>query len=140
MRRLIASVLVFAFITSAPFGSSAPDQKHVDKIKRKVASCVENSRHVSVETYDGRELQGSISEANSDTFVLSFHNNSTTLNLCRREDNQMALGAVEGGEDRHRRNCCDRRPVLGRSSSRRPARLTKIDAFQLNLQLPVADN
>jgi len=109
MRRLIVSVLVIAFITSAAFGSSTPDQKHIEKIRKKVASCVENSRHVSIETYDRRELQGSISEANSDTFVLSFHNNSTTLNyadvktikwpsaLSKAAKTVIAVTAVTGG-------------------------------------------
>ena len=67
-------------LASGVRASQAPDQKHIEAIKRKVASCLENSRHVTIQTFDGRELQGSISEAGADSFVLSFHGNSTTLN------------------------------------------------------------
>jgi hypothetical protein len=79
MRRLVVALIVFALTAGQLFAASAPDPKHIETIKKKVSSCLENSRHVTIETYDGRKLQGSVSEADADSFVLTFHNNSTTL-------------------------------------------------------------
>jgi len=80
MERVVASLLVFALFATTLRASPGPDQKHIDNIKKKVASCLENSRHVTIETYDDRKLQGLVSEAESDSFVLVFQGKSTTLN------------------------------------------------------------
>ena len=79
MKKTVAGLLVFVMLASGASASQTPDQKHIEAIKKKVASCVENSRHVTVQTFEGRELQGSIREAGADSFVLSFHGNSTNL-------------------------------------------------------------
>jgi len=80
LTKTIATLLVFALLAAGVGASQTPDQKHIDAIKKKVATCLENSRHVTIQTYDGRALQGSISEAGPDTFVLIFQGNSVTLN------------------------------------------------------------
>lgn len=79
MKKLFTSFLVFMFLCSQLSAAPGPDQKHIDKIKRKVADCVENSRRVTIETYDDRLLQGSITEAGPNTFVLASAGRSTTL-------------------------------------------------------------
>jgi hypothetical protein len=80
MQRIVASLLVFVFFATSLPASPDPDQKHIDSIKKKVASCLENSRRVTIETYDGRILHGLISEAEADSFVLVFQTKSATLN------------------------------------------------------------
>jgi hypothetical protein len=80
MQRIVTSLLVVVFFATTLRASQNPDQKHIDSIKKKVASCLENSRHVTIETYDDRKLQGLIGEAESDSFVLVFQSKSTTLN------------------------------------------------------------
>lgn len=80
MRKLIATLLVCVFVTPPPCAGQAPDHKHVETVKKKVASCLENSRHLFIETYDDRKLQGLIGEAGPESFVLSFGGKSTTLN------------------------------------------------------------
>lgn len=80
MQRIVASLLALALLATSLRASPGPDQKHIDSIKKKVASCLENSRHVTIETYDDRKMHGLISEAESDSFVLVFQSKSTTLN------------------------------------------------------------
>jgi len=41
--------------------------------------CVDHHRVVVVETYDNRRLQGGVSEAGADLFVLRFSGQATTL-------------------------------------------------------------
>ena len=80
MKQLIALVLFFAVACNSCFAGAQPDQKHIDKVRKQVSDYLEQGTRVSVETYDQRKLQGSISEANSDTFVLTVDGRSTTLN------------------------------------------------------------
>ncbi|HEV3038208.1 MAG TPA: hypothetical protein VHA33_10570 [Candidatus Angelobacter sp.] len=79
MKRVIALVLILGLACPALYAAPGPDQKHVDKIKKKVSTCVEKGSRVSLETYDDRKLQGTISEAGEDNFVLTNEGRSTTL-------------------------------------------------------------
>jgi hypothetical protein len=79
MTKLTATLLAFALLAAHLRASPGPDQKHIDAIKKKVASCLENARHVTIATYDNRILQGYIPEAGPDSFVVSFQGNPTTL-------------------------------------------------------------
>lgn len=79
MRKLFTYVLILTVTCSQLWASPGPDQKHADKIRKKVIECVERDRRVTIETYDDRRLQGSISEAAADTFVVTNEGRSTTL-------------------------------------------------------------
>jgi hypothetical protein len=79
MKQLIALLLIFGIACPSVYAMPSPDQKHIDKIKKKVSSCLEKGSRVSVETFDNRKLQGSISEADVDTFVLTNESRSATL-------------------------------------------------------------
>src|SRR3974377_375593 len=78
MNKLIALAVVFTLFASQLAASPGPDQKHIETIKKRVLNALENSRHVIIETYDDRILQGEIGEASTDTFNLEFQK-STTL-------------------------------------------------------------
>jgi hypothetical protein len=79
MNRILACLLVFTLACPKLWADPGPDQKHTDAIKKRAAECVEKQRRVVVETFDGRRLQGAISEAEADSFVVSFGSRSTTL-------------------------------------------------------------
>lgn len=79
MKRVFTYLLVFALTPCRVWASPGPDQKHTEAVKRKVAECVDHQRRIVVETYDDRRLQGVISEARSDDFVLIYAGRTTTL-------------------------------------------------------------
>ena len=79
MYKIVACVLVLMLTCSQIWGAPGPNEKHIEKIKKQVAKCVEKPRRVSIETYDDRRLQGTISEADVDTFVLTQGSRSSTL-------------------------------------------------------------
>ena len=79
MKRFLAYLLAFALACPSVWGQQQPNEKHVESIKKKVANCVDNQRTVSIQTYDGRHLQGMIGEAGPDSFVLTFRQQETTL-------------------------------------------------------------
>jgi len=79
MKSLIALVLILGLACPSAFAGGSPDQKHIEKIKKKVDKCLEKDLKVSVETFDSRKLHGSISEAGPETFVLTNESRSTTL-------------------------------------------------------------
>lgn len=80
MTKVLACLLMFALVAQGGWAARGPDQQqHIEKIKKKVARGLEQSRHVTVETNDGRRLQGMIREADADSFVLSFQGTSVTL-------------------------------------------------------------
>ena len=107
MKPLIALVLIFGIACPSMYAAPGPDQKHIDKIKKKVNACIEKGSRVSMETYDDRKLQGKISEAGVDTFVLTNEGRSTTLAyteikkikspLDQRTKRAIALAIVTGG-------------------------------------------
>jgi hypothetical protein len=69
VKTAIAFALIFALASQALW-AGVPDQKHVEKIRKKVSQYLEDGRHVSVETYDDHKLAGIISQAAPDDFVL----------------------------------------------------------------------
>jgi hypothetical protein len=78
MKRSLICLLVCALTCSRLSASPGPDQ-HLEAMKKKVARCVDQQRRVVVETLDGRRLQGAISEARSDDFVLVYGGRATNL-------------------------------------------------------------
>jgi len=79
MKKTLICLLLFALISAPAWASPAPDAKHIDSIRKKVASCVDHQRRVVVETYDDRRMLGLITEARADDFVLSSAGHTTTL-------------------------------------------------------------
>ncbi len=79
MKRSLSVALILALPWTALWADAGPDQKHVEKIRQRVAASVQHPRRVSVETYDGRRLQGSIIEAGPDSFTLT--NDGRSMNL-----------------------------------------------------------
>ncbi len=79
MKKILACFLMLTISCSQLWAGPGPDQKHIDKVKRKVTECLEKDRRVSVKTYDDRAFQGSVSEAGADHFVLTNEGRSTTL-------------------------------------------------------------
>ena len=80
----LASWVLIAALTCSPLWADAgpdpnPDPNHVANIQKRVADSIRHHRIVVVETFDHRQLQGSVSEAQPDGFVLSNHGRSTTL-------------------------------------------------------------
>jgi hypothetical protein len=109
MKKLLVCLLLLALGCPQMWAGAGPDQAHIDKIKKKIADCVDQHRRVTIETYDDRILQGSISEAGADNFVLSYAGKSTTLNNSDVKKNQMALGgrkAAKGHRGRDRLHGC----------------------------------
>jgi hypothetical protein len=78
VKTLIACLLVLAMSTHG-LAWSGPDQKHIEKIQKKVSQYVERGSMVSVETYDQHQMWGSIAEAGPDSFVLVVANTPTTM-------------------------------------------------------------
>ena len=107
MKPLIALLLIFGIACPSVYATPDPDQKHINKIKKKVNKCIEKGSRVSMETYDDRKLQGKISEAGVDTFVLTNEGRSTTLGyaeikkikspLDQRTKNVIVTAIVLGG-------------------------------------------
>lgn len=79
MKNLLSWLLILALASPRMWADSGPDPEHIESIKRKVAACVEQHRRVAVETYDGRRLQGTISESGINDFVLNNGTRATTL-------------------------------------------------------------
>jgi hypothetical protein len=79
MKTIIAIVLVLALAGQSAW-AAAPDQKHIDKIHRQVSKCMDDGRHVSIETFDNRKFAGTISQAGPDDFVLINAAGTATLN------------------------------------------------------------
>ncbi|HZI58956.1 MAG TPA: hypothetical protein VFF39_19385 [Verrucomicrobiae bacterium] len=76
--KLIASLLIFALAGQSLWGET-PDHKHIEKIRHKVSQCIDDGRHVSVETYDNHKVAGTIIRAAQDDFVLINADNTVTL-------------------------------------------------------------
>ncbi len=79
MRKLFVCLVVFAIACPRVWAGGGPDAKQIAKVKKKVAECLEHQRRVTIETYDDRLVQGTISEAGADAFVLGGDGKSTTL-------------------------------------------------------------
>jgi hypothetical protein len=78
VKNLIAFVLIFALAGQSLWAGTA-DEKHVEKIRNKVSQCMDDGRHVSVETVDHRKFAGTISQAGPDDFVLASSAGTTTI-------------------------------------------------------------
>src|SRR5215475_9726891 len=79
VKNLIAFVLIFV-LAGQSLWAGAPDEQHVKKIRAKVSQCMDDGRHVSVETLDHRKFAGTIIQAGTDDFVLTNAAGTTTLN------------------------------------------------------------
>jgi len=79
MKKALTCLLVLALTPIPTWASPGADQAHIEVIKKTVAHCVDHQRRVVVETYDKRRLQGVISEARTDDFVLIDAGRATTL-------------------------------------------------------------
>jgi hypothetical protein len=79
MKKLVSLLLVASLACSSLWADQTPNQQHIDKIRKRVADSVAYHRIVFVATYDHRQLQGIVSEAEADSFVLSIQGRSTTL-------------------------------------------------------------
>ncbi|HWZ96679.1 MAG TPA: hypothetical protein VN025_02870 [Candidatus Dormibacteraeota bacterium] len=79
MKKFLVSLLILSFTCPQIGAQQQPDQKHIESIKKRVADSVDKQRSVVIETYDHRRLQGSISEAGPDSFVLNYQVQATTL-------------------------------------------------------------
>jgi hypothetical protein len=79
MKRAIVYLLLFAFASAQLWADPGPDQSHADSIRKKVVKCLDQHKRIVIETNDGRRIQGVVSEAGSDDFILSYAGRSTTL-------------------------------------------------------------
>jgi hypothetical protein len=79
MKKVLICLLISVLASPRTWADPSPDQEHIESIKKKVAKCVDQQKRVVVETYDSRRLQGFISEAGPDDFVLSHAGRTTTL-------------------------------------------------------------
>lgn len=79
MKKTLIFLLALALAASPTWASSGPDPEHIEAIRKKVARAVDSQRRAVVETHDNRRLQGVISEARSDDFVLVYAGRATTL-------------------------------------------------------------
>ena len=79
MKNMIASLLVVALTSCQMWADPGPDQAHTDAVKKKVVHCLDHQGRVVLETYDNRRLQGVITEAGAEDFVVSYAGQATTL-------------------------------------------------------------
>ena len=79
MKKMIAFALVFTLLGPMLWAGPGSSQEHTDKIKKNVASCLKESRRVTIETYDDRLLSGVVTEAQADTFIVGHAGGSATL-------------------------------------------------------------
>jgi hypothetical protein len=78
MKNLIAFVLIFG-LAGQSLWAGTPHEKHVEKVRNKVSQCMDDGRHVSVETLDHRKFAGTITQAGLGDFVLANAAGTTTL-------------------------------------------------------------
>jgi len=79
MKKLVLCLVIITLACPPLRAAPGPGPKQIAAIHKKVAACLNHHRRVTVETYDGRLFQGSISEAAADSFVLVYNGWSTTL-------------------------------------------------------------
>jgi hypothetical protein len=86
LRKLFVCLLICPLTCARLWAGAGPDRKKIDKVKKKVAACLEHHRRVTIETYDDRLLQGFVNEAAADAFLLSYNSKSTssTMETSRR--------------------------------------------------------
>jgi hypothetical protein len=79
MKKVCICLLVYTLTCSLIWADSRTDQRYTESVKKKIASCVDQQRRVVVETFDNKQLQGFVTEAGADDFVLSYGGRATTL-------------------------------------------------------------
>ena len=105
MKAFIATILIFA-LAGQPLWASAPDRRHIDKVRKKVSQCLDDGRHVAIETYDNRKLAGTITQAAPDDFALTNAAGTTTLSYGE-------VKKVNAPMDPHKRSIIVSLAVLG---------------------------
>jgi hypothetical protein len=85
MKELVSCLLVFTLMCPALWSDPVPNQKHIDHIQKKISESITQHRIVVIDTYDHRRLQGLVSEADADGFVLAIQGTSTTLKYAQVE-------------------------------------------------------
>jgi 3-keto-L-gulonate-6-phosphate decarboxylase len=85
LKKFISCALVVALASASLWAGPDPDPAHAAQIRKRVAESVRHHYLVVVETYDHRQLQGSVSEAQADSFVLTHQGRSTTLTYAEIE-------------------------------------------------------
>jgi hypothetical protein len=73
-------LIIFSCFGLTQIALASPDQQHIDKIKKQISSSIDHHLRISVETYDGRKLQGLVNEARAENFILGNEGTTTTLN------------------------------------------------------------
>ena len=79
MRKFVCWAILLAFSLQLPASASPKDEPTVETIKHKIAKSVDEQLRISITTKDGRKLQGYVSQARADDFMLSNEGTSTTL-------------------------------------------------------------
>lgn len=105
MKTVITFVLIFA-LAGQSLWAIPPDQKHTEKIRKKVGHYLEDGRHVSVETYDNHKMGGFISQASLEDFVLINAGQPVTLHYSEVKN-------VKAPMDPHKRSAIIGLVVLG---------------------------
>jgi hypothetical protein len=85
MRTLVCWISIVALASAQMAAQPAPDPNHVQKIRDRAVNALDHHRFVAVETADHRRLQGVVSEADPDRFVLALQGRNTTLTYAEVE-------------------------------------------------------
>jgi hypothetical protein len=105
MKNLTALVLVLAMAGQSLWALS-PDEKRLEKIRNKVSQCMDDGRHVSVETLDHRKFAGTITQAGLDDFVLASSAGTATISYSD-------VKKIKSPMDPHKRSVIASIAVLG---------------------------
>lgn len=92
MRTLVLMCLCCFGLTQ--LASAAPSQEHIQKIKKQVSASIDQHERISLETYDGRKLQGFVNESGAEKFVLG--NEGTTTSLKYEEVKKIKVPVSRG--------------------------------------------
>jgi hypothetical protein len=82
---LVLWISILAVSSPQLRAQSAPDAHHEQKIRARAVDALNHHRSVAVVTADHRSLQGVVSEADPDKFVLAFEGRTTTLTYAEVE-------------------------------------------------------
>jgi hypothetical protein len=76
-------LIIFSCFGLTQIALASPDQQHIDKIKKQISSSIDHHLRISVETYDGRKLQGLVNEARAENFILGNEGPQQLLTMTR---------------------------------------------------------
>jgi hypothetical protein len=79
MRKFVCWAILLAFSFQSLAWASPKDEPSVETIRHKISKSVDQQLRISIATKDGRKLQGYVSQARADDFILSNEGTSTTL-------------------------------------------------------------